>query len=95
MKGGEIKIKYENGGRRAENEIGDNYRFIFPVRVSHFRSVSKTVSVPEDLSYWCEWRTCHSRRGILDVQENFVEKFSAALGFLSGVVTFRCLLFHE
>jgi hypothetical protein len=51
MKGGEIKIKYENGGRRAENEIWDNYRFIFPVRASHFRSMSKTVSVPEDLSY--------------------------------------------
>jgi hypothetical protein len=42
MKGGEIKIKYANGGRRLENENSDNYRFILPVRVSHFRSVSKT-----------------------------------------------------
>jgi hypothetical protein len=28
MKGGEIKIKYANSGRRMENEIRDNYRFI-------------------------------------------------------------------
>jgi hypothetical protein len=32
MKGGDIKIKYANGGRRAENEMRDNYRFILPVR---------------------------------------------------------------
>jgi hypothetical protein len=84
MKGGEIKIKYENGGRRAENEIGDNHRFIFPVRVSHFRSVSKTVSVPEDLSYWCEWRTCHSRRGILDASRKFCRKILGCARFLIG-----------
>jgi hypothetical protein len=24
------------------------------------------VSIPEDLGHWCNWRTCHSRRGILD-----------------------------
>jgi hypothetical protein len=38
-----------NGGRRAEKEIWDNYRFILPARASHFRSVSKTISIPEDL----------------------------------------------
>jgi hypothetical protein len=48
MKGGEIKIKYANGGRR------DNYQFILPVRASHFRSVSKTVSIPEDLGRRCD-----------------------------------------
>jgi hypothetical protein len=57
MKGGEIKIKYANGGRRVENEMGDNYRFILPARASHFRSVSKTVSIPEDLGRRCDWRT--------------------------------------
>jgi hypothetical protein len=45
MKGGEIKIKYANGGRRAENEMSDNYWCILPVRASHFRSVSKTISI--------------------------------------------------
>jgi hypothetical protein len=35
----------------AEKEICDNYRFILLVRESHFRSVSKTISVPEDLSH--------------------------------------------
>jgi hypothetical protein len=35
MKGGEIKIKYANGGRRAENEMCDNYWFILSVRASH------------------------------------------------------------
>jgi hypothetical protein len=49
MKGGEIKIKYANGGRMAENEIWDNYQFILPTRASHFTYVSKTVSIPEDL----------------------------------------------
>jgi hypothetical protein len=28
-------------------------------------------------------------------QENFVEKFSAALGFLSGVLAFYDLQFHD
>jgi hypothetical protein len=28
-------------------------------------------------------------------RENFVEKFSATLGFLSGVIEFRGLLFHD
>jgi hypothetical protein len=60
MKGREIKIKYANGGEMAENEICDNYRFILPVRASHFRSVSKTVSIPKDLDCCCDWRTCHS-----------------------------------
>jgi hypothetical protein len=40
-----------NGGRRAENEIGDNYRYILSVRASHFRSVSNTISIPEDLGH--------------------------------------------
>jgi hypothetical protein len=28
-------------------------------------------------------------------RENFVEKFLVALGFLSGVIAFRSLLFHN
>jgi hypothetical protein len=50
----EIKIKYANDGRRVENKLWDNYRFILSARASHFRSVSKTVSIPEDLSCWCD-----------------------------------------
>jgi hypothetical protein len=36
------------------NKIRDNYRFIFPVRASHFRSVGKTVSIPKDLGDQCD-----------------------------------------
>jgi hypothetical protein len=43
-----------NGGRRAENGMQDNYRFILLVRVSHFRSVSKTISIPDDLGHRCD-----------------------------------------
>jgi hypothetical protein len=60
------KMKYTYGGRKAENEMRKNYRFILPVRASHFRHVSKTVSIPKVLGRWCDWRTCHSRQGILD-----------------------------
>jgi hypothetical protein len=60
-----------NGGRRAENEMRDDYRFILPTRVSHFMSVSKTVSIPEDLGCRCDWRTCRSRRDILDASRKF------------------------
>jgi hypothetical protein len=38
----------------AENEISDNYQFILQVRASHFRSVSMTVSIPEDLGHRCD-----------------------------------------
>jgi hypothetical protein len=54
MKGREIKIKYANGGRRVENKISDNYQFILLARASHFRSTSKTVSIPEDLGCRCD-----------------------------------------
>jgi hypothetical protein len=50
MKGGENA----NGGRRAEKKIRDNYRFILPARASDFRSVSRTVSIPEDLGHRCD-----------------------------------------
>jgi hypothetical protein len=60
-----------NGGRRAENEMRDNYQFILSVRASQFRSVSKTISIPKDLGCQCDWRTCHSRRGILDASRKF------------------------
>jgi hypothetical protein len=46
---GRDKNQICNGGRRAENKMRDIYRFIFPVRASHFRSVSKTISISEDL----------------------------------------------
>jgi hypothetical protein len=35
--------------KMVENEMRDNYRFILPARASHFRSVSKTISIPEKL----------------------------------------------
>jgi hypothetical protein len=59
-KGREIKNKYANSGRRVENKISDNYRFILPARASHFRSVRKTISIHEDLGGRCDWRTCRS-----------------------------------
>jgi hypothetical protein len=55
-----------NGGRKEKNEISDNYQFILLMRASHFRSVSKTVPIPEDLGHRCDWTTCCSRLGMLD-----------------------------
>jgi hypothetical protein len=43
-----------NGGRRAKNEMWDNYRFVLSVRASHLRPGSKTISIPEDLGYRCD-----------------------------------------
>jgi hypothetical protein len=74
--------KNANGGRRVENEMCDNDRFILPVRASHFRSVSKTVSIPEDLGRWCDWRTCRSRRGILDASRKFCRNIIGRAGLL-------------
>jgi hypothetical protein len=37
-------------------------------------SVSKTVSIPEDLGHQHDWRTCRSRRGILDASRKFWQK---------------------
>jgi hypothetical protein len=68
----------------VKNEMRDNYRFILPVRASHFRSVSKTVSIPEDLCRWCDWRTCRSRRGILDALRKFHRKILGYAGLLIG-----------
>jgi hypothetical protein len=62
----------------------DNYWFILLVRASHFRSVSKTISIPEDLGHWCNWRTCHSRCGILDVSRKFHRKILGCTGLLIG-----------
>jgi hypothetical protein len=42
-----------NGGRRAENEMRDNYWFILLVRASHFMFVSNTVSISQDLGHRC------------------------------------------
>jgi hypothetical protein len=81
---GRDKIKYVNGGRGAENEMGDNYRFILPTIASHFRSVSKTVFIPEDLGHRCNWRTCRSRRGILDASRQFCRKILGCAGLLIG-----------
>jgi hypothetical protein len=42
--------RYEKSNMQmVENKMRDNYRFILPVRASHFMSVSKTISIPEDL----------------------------------------------
>jgi hypothetical protein len=71
-----------NGGTSAENKIQDNYWFILPARASHFRSVSKTVSIPEDLGHRRDWRTCRSRRSILDVSRKFWRKILRCAGLL-------------
>jgi hypothetical protein len=62
----------------------DNYQFILPARASHFRYVSKTVSIPEDLGHQCDWELVAAGVAFLTRRENFIEKFSAVLGFLSG-----------
>jgi hypothetical protein len=54
------------------------------VRGSHFRSVSKTVSIPEDLGHRCDWRTCHSRHDILDALRKFHRKILGCVGLLIG-----------
>jgi hypothetical protein len=71
-----------NSGRRAENGMRDNYQFILPARASHFRSVRKTISIPEDLVCRCDWRTCCSRRGILDASKIFLRKNLGCAGLL-------------
>jgi hypothetical protein len=76
MKGG----RNANGGRRVEKEMLDNYRFILPVRASHFRSVSKTISILKDLGHRCDWRTCYSRRGILDTSRKFCRRILDCAG---------------
>jgi hypothetical protein len=70
--------------RRAETEIRDNYQFILLARASHFRSVSKTVSIPEDLGHQCDWRTCCSRCGILDASRKFCRKILDCARLLIG-----------
>jgi hypothetical protein len=81
---GREKNQICNGGRRAENEMRDNYRFILLVRASYFRSVSKTVSIPKDLGHRCDWRCYHSRRGILDVSRKFHRRIRDCAGLLIG-----------
>jgi hypothetical protein len=60
--------------------------------VSHFKSVSKTISIPKDLGRLCVWRTCHYRRGILDTPRKFHRKILGSAGFISGVMTFHSSL---
>jgi hypothetical protein len=51
-------------------------------RASHFRSVSKTVSIPKDLGHRCHWRTYRSRCGILDASRKFHRKILGCAGLL-------------
>jgi hypothetical protein len=44
--------------------------------------VSKTISIPEDLGHQCDWRTCHSRCGILDVSRKFRRRILDYAGLL-------------
>jgi hypothetical protein len=71
-----------NGGRRAEKELLDNYWFILLTRASHFRSVSKTILIPEDLGHRCDWRTCRIRHGILNTSRKFHRKILGCAGLL-------------
>jgi hypothetical protein len=50
------------------------------MRASHFRSVSKMVFI--DLGHRCDWRTCCSRRGILDASRIFHRKILGYAGLL-------------
>jgi hypothetical protein len=85
---GRDKNQICNGGRRAENEMRDNYQFILSMRASHFRSVSKTIPIPEDLGHRATGELVTVDVAILMRRENFSEKFSITLGFLSGVIAF-------
>jgi hypothetical protein len=63
----------------------DNYRLILLTRASHFiRSMSKTISIPKDLGHRCDWRTCRSKRGILDASRKFHRKILGCVGLLIG-----------
>jgi hypothetical protein len=84
VKGREKCKRWKKGKKRNVRY----YQFILPVRMLHFRSVSKTVSIAEDLGPRCDWKTCHCGCCILDASRKIIEKFSAALGFLSGVIAF-------
>jgi hypothetical protein len=79
---GRDKNQLCSGGRTAENGMRDNYRFILPARASHFRFVSKTASIPKDLGHHRDWRTCRSRRGILDALRKFWQKILGCAGLL-------------
>jgi hypothetical protein len=59
------------------------------VRASHFRSVSKTVSITKDLGRRCDWRTYRSRRGILDVLRKFHRKILGCARLLIGCHSIR------
>jgi hypothetical protein len=48
---GRDKNQICNGGRRVENEMRDNYRFILLVRESHFRSVSYLIFMPRPCTH--------------------------------------------
>jgi hypothetical protein len=81
---GRDKNQICNDARRVKNEMRDNYRFIHPARASHFRSMRKTVSISEDLGHQCDWRTCRSRRGILDASRKLCRKILGCVGLLIG-----------
>jgi hypothetical protein len=62
----------------------DNYQFILSARTSHFRSVSKTDSIPKDLGRRHDWRTYRRRRGILDASRKFCRRILNCSGLLIG-----------
>jgi hypothetical protein len=74
------KIQMVEEGQKRKYEITT----VVLVRASHFRSMSKSVNMPEDLSHRCDWRTCRSRRGILDASRKFCRKILGYTGLLIG-----------
>jgi hypothetical protein len=46
--------------------------------------VSKTISVPEDLGHRFDWRTCRSRRDILEASRKFCRKILSCARLLIG-----------
>jgi hypothetical protein len=73
----------------------NNYRFIHLTRASCFRSVSKTISIPEDLGHGTTRELVTVDVAFLTDRQNFGEIFSVVLGFLSGVIAFHGLLFRD
>jgi hypothetical protein len=57
--------------------------------------VSNTVSIPEDLGHWCDWRTSRSRRGILDASRKFCRKILDSVGLLIGCHTIPLRSDHD
>jgi hypothetical protein len=69
---------------RWKNQVWDNYWFNLLARASHFRSVSKTVSIPWRLIHRCDWRLWRGRCGMFVVPQKFARWIIGCVRLLSG-----------